>query len=86
MASQSAITDTRSRKPSVVAAVPVLRPRMLAAGYSDDELRRMRAGRQLVALRPGAYVAGGDERDLLDLALVAETVGELRQLARVLER
>lgn len=40
----------------------VLRPRMLAAGYSDDELRRMRAGRQLVALRPGAYVAGEDER------------------------
>src|SRR3954447_665223 len=40
----------------------ILRPRMLAAGYSDDELRRMRAGRQLVPLRPGAYVAGGDER------------------------
>lgn len=35
---------------------------MLAAGYSDDELRRMRAGRQLVALRPGAYVTGDDER------------------------
>lgn len=35
---------------------------MLAAGYSDDELRRMRSGRQLVALRPGAYVAGDDER------------------------
>jgi hypothetical protein len=35
---------------------------MLAAGYSDDELRRMRSGRQLVAVRPGAYVASDDER------------------------
>jgi hypothetical protein len=35
---------------------------MLAAGYSDDELRRMRSARQLVAVRPGAYVAGEDER------------------------
>jgi hypothetical protein len=40
----------------------LLRPRMLAAGYSDDELRRMRSGRQLVAVRPGAYVASDDER------------------------
>jgi hypothetical protein len=35
---------------------------MLAAGYTDDELRRMRAGEQLVALRPGAYIGGDDAR------------------------
>jgi hypothetical protein len=35
---------------------------MLAAGYTDDELRRMRAGQQLVALRPGAYIGGADAR------------------------
>lgn len=40
----------------------ILRPRMLAAGYSDDELRRMRSAQQLVAVRPGAYVASDDER------------------------
>jgi hypothetical protein len=40
----------------------ILRPRILAAGYSDDELRRMRSSRQLVAVRPGAYVGCDDER------------------------
>jgi hypothetical protein len=40
----------------------LLRPRMLAAGFSDDELRRMRSNRQLVAVRPGAYVGRDDER------------------------
>ena len=39
-----------------------MRPRLLAAGYSDDELRRMRSQRRLVAVRPGAYVLGDDER------------------------
>ncbi len=40
----------------------MLRPRLLAAGYSDEELRRMRSERRLVAVRPGAYVEGDDER------------------------
>lgn len=40
----------------------VLRPRMLAAGYSDDELRRMRSAGRLVPLRPGAYAGADDER------------------------
>jgi hypothetical protein len=40
----------------------VLRPQMLAAGYSDDELRRMRSEQRLVAVRPGAYADSRDAR------------------------
>jgi len=42
-----------------------LRKSLLAAGFSDDELRRMCSTRLLTAIRPGAYVRSGDER-LLD--------------------
>ena len=38
------------------------RPQLLAAGVTDDELRRSRARGELVALRPGAYVAADDPR------------------------
>lgn len=34
------------------------RPGLLAAGYTDRELRRLRAGGELSRVRPGAYVAG----------------------------
>lgn len=37
-----------------------LRSRLLADGYTDDEIRRM--SRRLVTVRPGAYVEPGDER------------------------
>jgi len=40
----------------------VFRPALLAAGVTDDELRRSRAQRRLVALRPGAYLRSGDPR------------------------
>lgn len=45
----------------------VFRPALLAAGVTDDELRRMRAQRRLTAVRPGAYVPSDDPR--LDDAL-----------------
>jgi hypothetical protein len=45
----------------------VLRPRLLEAGFTDDELRRWRADRQLVTVRPGVYVRAGDVQ-LLDAA------------------
>jgi hypothetical protein len=38
------------------------RPELLAAGMTDDELRRLRAERRLTAVRPGAYVASDDPR------------------------
>jgi hypothetical protein len=38
------------------------RPELLAAGITDDELRRLRTQRRLTALRPGAYVASDDPR------------------------
>lgn len=41
---------------------PALRPRLLAAGFTDDELRRLRAERSVVAVRPGAYVHSSDAR------------------------
>jgi hypothetical protein len=40
----------------------VFRPALLAAGITDDELRRLRAQRRLTALRPGAYVPSDDAR------------------------
>ena len=40
----------------------VFRPALLAAGVTDDELRRLRAQRRLTALRPGAYVPSDDPR------------------------
>lgn len=40
----------------------VLRPTLLAAGVTDDELRRMRAQGRLTAVRPGAYVPSDDPR------------------------
>jgi hypothetical protein len=40
----------------------VLRRTMIAAGYRDDEVRRMCRRREAVALRPGAYLAAGDRR------------------------
>jgi hypothetical protein len=60
---------------------PVLRSRLLAEGYSDDEIRRMLRGRQLVGLRPGAYLEPGDERldrpETRHGALVRATIEQL---------
>jgi hypothetical protein len=39
-----------------------LRPALLAAGVTDDELRRLRRQQRLAVLRPGAYVAANDVR------------------------
>jgi hypothetical protein len=39
-----------------------LRPALLAAGYTDEELRALRRRQQIVAVRPGAYVQSDDER------------------------
>lgn len=41
---------------------PALRPELLAAGYTDDELRRARRTGELVVIRRGAYVPATDER------------------------
>jgi hypothetical protein len=38
------------------------RTALLAAGVTDDELRRLRAQHRLTALRPGAYIASDDPR------------------------
>ena len=38
------------------------RPDLLAAGYTDEELRAARRRGELVAVRRGAYVGGADER------------------------
>ena len=35
---------------------PALRPELLAAGYTDEELRRARRSGEVVAIRRGAYV------------------------------
>lgn len=39
-----------------------LRPDLLAAGYCDDDLRRMQRRGEIARVRRGAYVAGSDER------------------------
>jgi hypothetical protein len=39
-----------------------LRPQLLAAGYSDDDLRRLRRTAELARVRRGAYVPTVDER------------------------
>lgn len=41
---------------------PLLRPGLLAAGVTDDELRRLRRRGELTVLRPGAYVDPVDQR------------------------
>jgi hypothetical protein len=41
---------------------PALRPDLLAAGYTDEELRRARRSGEVVAIRRGAYVPSTDER------------------------
>lgn len=41
---------------------PLLRPQLLAEGWSDGELRRRRRSGELVPLRRGAYLAADDER------------------------
>lgn len=41
---------------------PALRPELLAAGYTDEELRRARRTGQVIAIRRGAYVPATDER------------------------
>ena len=38
------------------------RPALLAAGVTDDELRRLRRERRLAVVRPGAYVSADDAR------------------------
>ncbi|MPZ65850.1 MAG: hypothetical protein GEU83_10165 [Pseudonocardiaceae bacterium] len=39
-----------------------LRPRLLAAGYTDAELLRLRRAESVTTVRPGAYVQSGDDR------------------------
>ncbi len=39
-----------------------LRPHLLARGYSSDEVQRARRAGELVAVRRGVYLSGGDER------------------------
>jgi hypothetical protein len=39
-----------------------LRPRLLARGYSSDEVQRARRAGELVSVRRGAYLSRGDER------------------------
>ena len=51
-----------------------LRPVLLAAGVTDDELRRLRRERRLAVLRPGAYVCAEDARLADALARHALTV------------
>ena len=41
---------------------PALRPQLLAAGYTDEELRRARRAGTVVAIRRGAYVPATDGR------------------------
>jgi hypothetical protein len=41
---------------------PALRPNLLAAGYTDEELRRARRSGEVVAIRRGAYVPSTDDR------------------------
>jgi hypothetical protein len=41
---------------------PALRSELLAAGYTDEELRRARRTGKVVAIRRGAYVPSTDER------------------------
>jgi hypothetical protein len=45
-----------------------LRPALLAAGVTDDELRRLRRKRLVAVVRPGAYVSADDARLADDLA------------------
>lgn len=57
---------------------PLLRPRLLAAGVTDEELRRSRRRGDLAAIRPGAYVTPADPRlrrpEARHALLVAATV------------
>lgn len=41
---------------------PLLRPQLIAQGWSDGELRRRRRSGELVSLCRGAYLGAGDER------------------------
>jgi hypothetical protein len=41
---------------------PLLRPQLLARGYSSDEVQRARRSGELVPIRRGAYLGRGDER------------------------
>ncbi len=41
---------------------PLLRPSLLAAGWTDDELRRLRRTGDLTAITGGAYVESSDPR------------------------
>jgi hypothetical protein len=59
----------------------VFRPALLAAGMTDDELRRLRAQRRITAVRPGAYVPSGDPR--LDDAVATHALA-VRATARTL--
>lgn len=57
------------------------RARLLATGFTDRELDRARRTRELVAVRPGAYLASADERlrtpETRHLLVVAATVPRL---------
>jgi hypothetical protein len=58
----------------------VFRPALRAAGFTDDELRRMRAQARLTVVRRGAYVPSTDPR--LDDAVARHALSVLADLAR----
>jgi hypothetical protein len=53
---------------------PLLRPHLLARGYSSDEVQRARRTGELVPVRRGAYLGRGDERLDVPAALHAVLV------------
>ena len=59
---------------------PLLRPQLIAQGWSDGELRRRRRSGELVSLCRGAYLVAGDARlsdDVATHALLVESAGPL---------
>ena len=58
-----------------------LRPELLAAGYSDDDLRRLRRAGELTRVRRGAYLPAVDdrlrEREARHALTVRAAVGQL---------
>ncbi len=62
-----------------------LRKSLLAARFSDDELRRMCSTRLLTAIRPGAYVRSDDEASALALSFASrERISVVRSAASCL--
>ena len=73
--------DARAGDPrSVDVPELTLRPQLLAAGFSDDELRRLVRTGRLTPVRRGAYVQGGVPDDALTRH-VLQAVAAMRDLA-----